>query len=104
MVSVFQLVLCLLAILTHLIFSSVFNDYSIQKFSLLLLSHAGWIVEQFQSRCIFFHLQIPSIVYFGSVQGRFDELKDDRAVVSQGDMGFIIVSLGEVVDGDMEII
>lgn len=52
----------------------------------------------------FFHLQIPSVLYFGSVQGRFDELKDDRAVVSQGDMGFIIVSLGEVVDGDMEII
>lgn len=52
----------------------------------------------------FFHLQIPSVLYFGSVQRRFDELKDDRAVVSQGDMGFIIVSLGEVVDGDMEII
>ena len=105
MVSVFQLVLCLLVILTHLIFGSVFNDYSSQKFSLLLLSRAGWIVEQFQSRCIFFfYLQIPSVLYFGSVQGRFDELKDDRAVVSQGDMGFIIVSLGEVVDGDMEII
>ena len=91
MVSVFQLALCLLAILTHLILGSVFNDYSIQKLSLLLLSPAGWIAKQFQSRCIFFfHLQIPSILYFGSVQGRFDELKDDRAVVSQGDIDLFL--------------
>lgn len=92
MVSVFQLVLCLQAILTHLIFGSVFNGDSIQKLSLLLLSPAGWIAKQFQSSCIFFffHLQIPSILYFESIQGRFDKLKDDRAVVSQGDIGLFL--------------
>ena len=107
MVSVFQLALCLLAILTHLILGSVFNDYSIQKLSLLLLSPAGWIAKQFQSRYIFFFI-FKFLAYYtlevfreGLMNWRMTGQLSPRVILIYS--YFIIVSLGEVVDGDVEI-
>lgn len=109
MVSVFQLVLCLQAILTHLIFGSVFNGDSIQKLSLLLLSPAGWIAKQFQSSCIFFFFIFKFLAYYtlkvfreGLTNWRMTGQLSPRVILVYS--CFIIVCLGEAVDGDVEII